>query len=671
MIDSQASRRAPGRRRPGGPAARSQPPRRRAAARRRRGTYEEPAPHDVAPPSGPTTIRDQLRLDGQGRRRVPRRAGPRDHQEADGAGRDGDAHADAVRRRDRASSPTSSTRRSRSSTRPTRSTPSRVFEDADEDLDRAPAGRHDHGPRRPRQDLAARRDPRDRGGRGRGRRHHPAHRRLPGPPRRQDDHLPRHAGPRGVHRHARPRRPGHRHRRDRGRRRRRREAADARGDRPREGRRGADRRRGQQDRQGGRAARPRPHRDDPARPAARPSGAATPSSSTSRPRRKQGLDDLLETILRRRRARGAQGQPGHRGLRRRRSSPSSTRAAAPVVTVLVQRGTLQRRRRARRRRPLGPRARDARLPRQARRRRPSPASRSRCSASTACPRPASSCASSRTTARRASSPASARNRLKTEALARRSRHARSRSRTIFEQRARATSRSSTSSSRPTCPARSRRSRTRSRSCRRTRSRSTSSTAASAASTSPTSMLAAASDAVVLGFNVRPVGDARAGRRPRGRRDPHLLGHLPRDRGAARRDAGHARARGGRGAVGDVEVRADLPRLADRHDRRLATSPRARSRAARKVRLVRDGTVVYDGEIGVAAPLQRRRRARSPPGFECGIVLDELPGRQGRRRARGLRDAAGRARARLGDRVGRGAASSCSARPPALPGRRLA
>ena len=32
------------------------------------------------------------------------------------------------------------------------------------------------------------------------------------------------------------------------------------------------------------------------------------------------------------------------------------------------------------------------------------------------------------------------------------------------------------------------------------------------------------------------------RRPRGRRDPLLLGHLPRDRGAARGDAGHARAR---------------------------------------------------------------------------------------------------------------------------------
>ena len=42
------------------------------------------------------------------------------------------------------------------------------------------AGRHHHGPRRPRQDLAARRDPQGQRRRRRGRRHHPAHRRLQG-----------------------------------------------------------------------------------------------------------------------------------------------------------------------------------------------------------------------------------------------------------------------------------------------------------------------------------------------------------------------------------------------------------------------------------------------------------------------------------------------------------
>ena len=59
---------------------------------------------------------------------------------------------------------------------------------------------------------------------------------------------------------------GHRHRGDRRRSRRRRDAADRRGDRPREGRRGPDDGRGQQDRQGGRRPQPRARRARPAGP---------------------------------------------------------------------------------------------------------------------------------------------------------------------------------------------------------------------------------------------------------------------------------------------------------------------------------------------------------------------------------------------------------------------
>ena len=99
----------------------------------------------------------------------------------------------------------------------------------------APAGRHDHGPRRPRQDQAARRDPLDQRRRRRGGRHHPAHRRVSGRGAGAEDHLPRYPRPRGIHRHARARRAGHRHRGAGGRRRRRRDAADAGGDRPRPG----------------------------------------------------------------------------------------------------------------------------------------------------------------------------------------------------------------------------------------------------------------------------------------------------------------------------------------------------------------------------------------------------------------------------------------------------
>ena len=69
---------------------------------------------------------------------------------------------------------------------------------------------------------------------------------------RAADHLHRHPGSRGVHRHACPRCGDHRHRRAGRRGRRRRHAADDRGAQPRPGGRRPDRRRGQQDRQGGR-----------------------------------------------------------------------------------------------------------------------------------------------------------------------------------------------------------------------------------------------------------------------------------------------------------------------------------------------------------------------------------------------------------------------------------
>jgi translation initiation factor IF-2 len=56
VIDSQASRRAPGGGGPGGPGP-NQPPRRQRRGRRRRGTYEEPAPLETWQPSGPAHVR--------------------------------------------------------------------------------------------------------------------------------------------------------------------------------------------------------------------------------------------------------------------------------------------------------------------------------------------------------------------------------------------------------------------------------------------------------------------------------------------------------------------------------------------------------------------------------------------------------------------------------------
>ena len=113
----------------------------------------------------------------------------------------------------------------------------------------AAAGRHDHGSRRPRQDVAPRLHPQGERRRRRGRWHHAAHRRVPRhAAERQADHVPRHAGSRSVHRHARPRRAGDRHRRARRRGGRLGDAADDRGDLARQERRRAAHRRDQQDR---------------------------------------------------------------------------------------------------------------------------------------------------------------------------------------------------------------------------------------------------------------------------------------------------------------------------------------------------------------------------------------------------------------------------------------
>ena len=99
-----------------------------------------------------------------------------------------------------------------------------------------PAGGDDHGPRRPRQDLAAGRHPGGERRRGRGRGDHPAHRRLPGGEGRAHDHLHRYPRPRRLHRHAGPGGPGDGHRRDRRRRRRRGDAPDGRSSSPTPGR---------------------------------------------------------------------------------------------------------------------------------------------------------------------------------------------------------------------------------------------------------------------------------------------------------------------------------------------------------------------------------------------------------------------------------------------------
>ena len=113
----------------------------------------------------------------------------------------------------------------------------------------ARAGRDRDGPRRPRQDFAARlHSPHPRRERRSGR-HHAAYRRLPRRNAARHDHVPRYAGPRSVYRDARARCESDRHRHSGRGGGRWRDAADAGSDRPREGRQGADRRGAEQDRQ--------------------------------------------------------------------------------------------------------------------------------------------------------------------------------------------------------------------------------------------------------------------------------------------------------------------------------------------------------------------------------------------------------------------------------------
>ena len=160
-------------------------------------------------------------------------------------------------------------------------------------------------------------------------------------------------------------------------------------------------------------------------------------------------------------------------------------------------------------------------------------------------------------------------------------------------------------------------------------------------------LAAASDAVVLGFNVRPVGEAAqvADREGVEIRTYSVIYRAIEEL----RDAmqGMLAPEEVEETVGEVEVRAifrasKVGTIAGSY----VTDGKV-TRGA-KVRLVRDGAVVYDGQIGVAAA-RPGRRPRGRRRLRVRHRAPELLGRQGRRPARGLRDPAGRAHP-LVDRV---------------------
>ena len=133
------------------------------------------------------------------------------------------------------------------------------------------------------------------------------------------------------------------------------------------------------------------------------------------------------------------------------------------------------------------------------------------------------------------------------------------------------------------------------------------------------MLAAASKAIVVGFNVRPNAEAKAAAEREGVdvRTYRVIYQLTEDIQKAlvgMLDAGSGRggARRGRGA-------RDLPRLAARRHRGCMVTNGVIQRAGR-VRLVREGAVIWEGNIASLRRVQEDVREVAQ-GLECGILLE--------------------------------------------------
>ncbi|HEX2071157.1 MAG TPA: translation initiation factor IF-2 [Thermoleophilaceae bacterium] len=135
------------------------------------------------------------------------------------------------------------------------------------------------------------------------------------------------------------------------------------------------------------------------------------------------------------------------------------------------------------------------------------------------------------------------------------------------------------------------------------------------------MLASASNAVIIGFNVRPVGDARAVADREGVeiRGYSVIYKVVEELRAAME--GMLEPEDVEETVGTVEIRAIFrasrvgtiagSMVTDGSVRRGAT-----------VRLVRDGTIVYDGRIGSLRRFKEDVREVTT-GMECGIVLENF------------------------------------------------
>ncbi len=549
--------------------------------------------------------------------------GPRDHGRRSISGSPSRPCRSSRRAWDSRRSTSASTRRSSSS--PPRGEIAEAAEGDD-----AAAGDHRDGPRRSRQDFAARCDPQDEGHGRRGGRHHAARRRLSGRVRGPSPDVHRHAGPCGLHGHARPRRRGDRSRRARHRGDRRRDAADRRGDRARAGRGLSDR-----------------GRDQQVRPARRRSAARAPAPDGAQPRargfrRRRGL---LSTS-RRRRARASticsrcscssrscsSSAPIRRGVRRASCSRrSSTRDA-----VRWRRCSSRTARSSRAIRswsaPSGAACARCKTTRATASSRPAPRCRCRSRASRACRRRAPSSTWSRASGSRARSSTTAR-------IASAGRRWRPRPRlTLEEFYAQSASEGPKELSvvlkadvQGTCEAA--RDALEKLSTEEVVLKVLSSGVG--AITENDVNLAAASGAIVVGFNVRPDPSARRAVGQRRHRDPHLLDH----HGDARR------REGGDGGPLAADRRARSCSVARRSERpsRFPRSGRSRAPMCSKARSCETpiagscamAVQIYQGTVGSLRRFKDDVKEVTN-GMECGIGVDDLQRHQGRRRDRDLR-----------------------------------
>jgi len=136
------------------------------------------------------------------------------------------------------------------------------------------------------------------------------------------------------------------------------------------------------------------------------------------------------------------------------------------------------------------------------------------------------------------------------------------------------------------------------------------------------MLASASEAVIIGFNVRPVGDARAAAQREGVeiRTYSVIYKVTEELRAAME--GLLAPEEVEEAVANVEVRQTFKAS------RVGTIAgsyvtEGTVRRGAQVRLVRDGTIIYDGRIGSLRRFKDDVR-EVEAGYECGIVLENYP-----------------------------------------------